>query len=116
MLDPDRVHWRLVMESQCEYCGYTDKQRCRSVPEARTCSRTKTADARALLDREPPEPRPRRKMVQRHVETTWDWCQYMDDEELGLWTVRKTVKTDFCKFHSKGEALAFIEEKKNGKS
>lgn len=100
----------IKVESQCEYCGYSDKQRCRNIPEASACNRANPHNAPL------PVAKPI-KRLERHTETTWDWCQYATDEELGLWTVRKTVKTDHAKFHSQNDAIAFIKEmEKNGKS
>ena len=43
-----------IVESRCDYCGETDKQRCLSVPEARACSRKPAGERikiKALLDK-----------------------------------------------------------------
>lgn len=50
-------------------------------------------------------------MKKKNTEVSWDWCQYMDDEKDGLFTVRRSVKTDYAKFHSQLEAQAFIRER-----
>lgn len=43
-----------------------------------------------------------------HVEKDYEWSQYTDDVEHGLFTVKEIVKRDIAKVYSQGEAIALI--------
>lgn len=47
-----------------------------------------------------------------YVKKDYEWCQYTDDAESGLFTVKEIVTRDIAKVYSQSEAASLIAKLK----